>query len=89
MSGRSRANGEGSIFPYRNGFAAYTWIRQPDGQRRKKWVYGKTRAEVHDKWIKLQSQAQNGVVAATSLTLAEYMTYWLAEVVQPNRGQRS
>jgi integrase len=86
MSGRSRANGEGSIFPYRNGFAAYTWIRHPDGQRRKKWVYGKTRAEVHDKWIKLQRQAQDGVVAATSFTLAEYMTYWLAEVVQPNRA---
>ena len=46
MSGRSRASGEGSIFPYRNGFAAYTWIRQPDGQRRKKWVYGSTYSEV-------------------------------------------
>jgi excisionase family DNA binding protein len=24
-----RANGEGSIFPYRNGFAAYVWITSP------------------------------------------------------------
>ena len=86
MSGRTRANGEGSIFPYRNGYAAYTWVRRPDGQRRKKWVYGKTRSDVHDKWIKLQSQARDGVVATTSPTLAEYMSYWLAEVVQPNRA---
>ena len=43
MTGRSRANGEGSIFPYRNGYAAYVWVRTPEGLRKKKWVYGKTR----------------------------------------------
>ena len=32
MSGRSRANGEGSIFPYRNGYAAYVWVTTPAGQ---------------------------------------------------------
>ena len=37
MTGRARANGEGSIFPYRNGYAAYTWVRTPDGLRKKKW----------------------------------------------------
>ena len=26
---RTRANGEGSIFPYRNGFAAYVWVHHP------------------------------------------------------------
>jgi hypothetical protein len=56
MTGRARANGEGSIFPYRNGYAAYCWVHTPDGRRKKKWVYGKTRDEVHDKWIKLQSR---------------------------------
>ena len=29
---RTRANGEGSIFPYRNGFAAYVWVTKPDGK---------------------------------------------------------
>ena len=28
-----RHNGEGSIYPYRNGFAAYVWIVTPDGRR--------------------------------------------------------
>ena len=30
---RTRANGEGSIFPYRNGFAAYVWVDKPDLRR--------------------------------------------------------
>jgi hypothetical protein len=30
---RTRANGEGSIYPYRNGFAAYVWVDRPDGTR--------------------------------------------------------
>ena len=31
MTGRARANGEGSIYPFRNGFAAYAWVTTPDG----------------------------------------------------------
>ena len=51
--GRQRANGEGSIFPYRNGYAAYVWVTTPDGVRRRKWAYGKTREDVHGKRLKL------------------------------------
>jgi hypothetical protein len=47
---RTRHNGEGSIFPYRNGYAAYTWVRTPTGRRQRKYVYGKTREAVHAKW---------------------------------------
>ena len=47
MTSRARANGEGSIFPYRNGYAAYAWVHTPEGLRKKKWAYGKTREEVH------------------------------------------
>ena len=53
-----RRNGEGSIFPYRNGYAAYAWVTTPDGERKRKWVYGKTHDEVHEKWIKLQTRAK-------------------------------
>jgi hypothetical protein len=38
---RTRPNGEGSIFPYRNGFAAYAWVARPDGTRTRKYVYGR------------------------------------------------
>jgi hypothetical protein len=86
MTGRARANGEGSIFPYRNSYAAYTWVRTPNGQRHKKWVYGKTRDEVHDKWISLQQKARDSTVATRTPTVGEYVTYWLEEIIKPNRG---
>lgn len=84
MPGRVRANGEGSIFPYRNGFAAYVWVEKPDGKRDRKYVYGKTRDAVHDKWIKLHADAKAGPVATKVPTLAEYSKYWLREIVKPN-----
>ena len=81
--GRQRANGEGSIFPYRTGYAAYVWVTTPDGARRRKWAYGKTREDVHGKWLKLHAAAQRGPVASNSPTLANYLAYWLREVVVP------
>jgi integrase len=86
MSGnrRVRANGEGSIFPYRNGYAAYVWVTIPSGERRRKYVYGTTREIVHGKWVKLQREAQQGPVTTRTPTLAPYLAYWLREVVEPN-----
>lgn len=85
MTGRARANGEGSIFPYRNGgYAAYVWVTSPAGERRRKYVYGKTREAVHEKWITLQGGARRGPVVMSSPPLAEYLTYWLREVVAPH-----
>ena len=84
MSTRARANGEGSIFPYRNGFAAYTWVTKPNGQRQRKYIYGKTRELVHEKWLKLQPRARQGPMATSVPKLGEFLVYWLDEVVRPN-----
>ena len=81
---RARQNGEGSIFPYRNGFAAYAWVNKPDGKRDRKWVYGPTREDVHGKWVKLHARALAGPVPTKTPTVADYLTYWLREVVGPN-----
>ncbi|MER6526753.1 site-specific integrase [Streptomyces sp. NPDC001508] len=83
MSGK-RGNGEGSIYPYRNGFAAYVWVDTPEGKRKRKYVYGPTREEVHHKWIKLHAEAKEGPVATSSPTLAQYLARWLREVVEPD-----
>ncbi|MEU8122177.1 site-specific integrase [Spirillospora sp. NPDC049024] len=83
-SKRGRANGEGSIYPYRNGYAAYAWVTTPAGKRQRKYVYGKTREIVHEKYVKLLGSARQGPVATASPTLASYLTYWLREVVDPN-----
>ena len=41
MNGR-RPHGDGSIFRYRNGFAAVLDLGWVDGRRRRRWVYGRT-----------------------------------------------
>ncbi len=81
---RARANGEGSIFAYRNGYAAYAWVTTPTGRRQRKYVYGKTRAVVHAKWLELQRLAGQGPVATRLPTLDQYLNYWRGEVVRPN-----
>jgi len=60
-------------------------VTQPDDSRRRKWIYGKTREEVHDKWLTLHAAAKRGPVVTKVPTLAEYLAYWLAEVIRPNR----
>jgi integrase len=82
---KRRANGEGSIFPYRNGYAAYVWVTTPSGEKRKKWVYGKTRDEVHSKYVDLLAKASKGPVPTKVPTVERYLTYWLEEVIRPNR----
>jgi integrase len=81
---RSRANREGSIYPYKNGYAAYVWVTTPAGKAARKYVYGQTREIVHDKWVKLQAKADEAPIPTSTPTLAQYLTCWLAEVVEPN-----
>lgn len=83
---RTRHNGEGSIYPYRNGFAAYVWVNKPDGTRDRKYVYGKDRETVHAKWLKLHNAAKAGPVATKAVTVASWLDYWLREVIEPNRA---
>lgn len=84
MSGK-RGNGEGSIFPYRNGgFAAYVWVTTPAGRRQRKWVYGKTREAVHEKWLALHQEAKRGPVASKVPTVEAYVRYWLSDIVRPS-----
>jgi len=78
---RARANGEGSIYPYKNGYAAYVWVTTPDGEKKRKYVYGKDRDETHGKWLKLHTAAKAGPVVTKSQTIGEYLTYWLKDVV--------
>jgi integrase len=84
MTGK-RTNGEGSIFPYRNSYAAYVWVTTPTGQKKRKYVYGKTREEVYDKWVQLKAKAAKVPVPTSTPTVAEYLAYWLAEIIKPNR----
>jgi excisionase family DNA binding protein len=81
---RRRANGEGSIFPYHNGFAAYVWITTPSGKRQRRYVYGRTREIVHSRWIELTRKAARGPVATKVPTVGQFLHQWLEEIVAPN-----
>ncbi|NBE56086.1 tyrosine-type recombinase/integrase [Streptomyces sp. YC537] len=83
MSGK-RSNGEGSIYPYKNGYAAYVWVTKPDGKLARKYAYGKTRDEVHEKWLNLHAEARQGPVATRHRTLSAFLSYWLDSIVKPN-----
>ncbi|GAA4230737.1 integrase [Streptosporangium album] len=80
-----RSNGEGSVFPYKDGWAGYVWVVTPEGKKTRKWAYGKTREETHEKWLKLHELTSKGPVPTKHPTLATYLAQWLAEVVEPNR----
>ncbi len=80
-----RSNGEGSVFPYKDGWAGYVWVTTPEGKKTRKWAYGKTREETHEKWLKLHELARKGPVPTKHPTLAAYLARWLAEVIEPNR----
>jgi hypothetical protein len=62
---------EGSIFPYRNGFAAYVWITTPSGKRPHKYVYGRTREIVHSRWLELTRKAARGPFVTKVPTVAQ------------------
>jgi integrase len=79
-----RHNGEGSIYPYRNGFAAHVWVTSPTGRRQRRWVYGKTWEETHAKWLALTGEAQRGPMVTKIPTVGQYLYRWLAETVAPN-----
>jgi integrase len=81
---RTRTNGEGSIYPYRNGYAAYVWVTTPSGRRQRKYVYGKTRPAVHAKWLQLSQEAARGPVLTKVPTVEQYLNRWLEETVEPN-----
>jgi integrase len=83
MARRARANGEGSIYRYRTGWAAHVWITTPEGRRQRKSVYGKTREEVHAKYLALYDEAARGPVVPTSPRLGDFLDRWLVEVAQP------
>jgi integrase len=77
-----RGNGEGTISKRADGrYCAAIFVTRPDGTRGRKWVYGKTRAEVAEKLAELANKVRGGAVLPTrSVKLADYLDYWLSSV---------
>jgi integrase len=83
---RSRGNRDGSFYQRKNGlWVGGAWVRTPEGGERRKYVTSMDRAVAHRKWTELMQQAAKGPVAIGTSTLADYLDYWLADVVRPFR----
>lgn len=75
-----RANGEGSVYQRKDGrWTGATYVLQPDGGRRRRQVYGTTRAEVSSQLADLKSKTDRGIPASiSSWTVESYAAHWLA-----------
>jgi integrase len=62
-------------------------VTTPEGERKRAYVYGDSWEETHRKWIELKAKADKQPIATKTPTVAEYLTYWLEEVIKPNREE--
>lgn len=83
--GRKRANGEGHIRQRKDGrYEAQVFVSTADGGRKRVSIYGKSWEDCRAELVKLQDQERRGIPAVTTtMTVGEYMTYWLREVAEP------
>jgi integrase len=87
--GRGRGNGEGSLYPVPGGWRGYAWVTGPDGIRRRKYVQATTYEAAQAAWLKLREEASRGPVASDVPNLAEFLQYWLRDIVQPNLAPKT
>jgi integrase len=84
-----RHNGEGSIYPVKGGYRGYAWYTNPAGERYRKYVKGKTYDDTQAAWLRLREEASRGPVASDVPKLAEFLGYWLRDIVQPNLAPKT
>jgi integrase len=88
---KRRANGEGTIARRSDGrYTASAFLLTSDGTYKRKWLYGKTHEEARIKLAAALEQSRRGLpVAAESATVAEYLSYWLDQVVREQRRPKT
>ncbi|MDG9701818.1 tyrosine recombinase XerC [Streptomyces sp. DH37] len=89
MAGQRKRNpnGAGTVTRRKDGrYQAAVYVLQPDGTRARKFVYGRTWAECDAKRRELLGKVESGVPVPTrSAKLAEWLPYWLENVIKPRR----
>jgi len=85
---KRRANGEGTIYPRKDGrWEGAAYVLTTDNTLKRVRQYGRTREEVHKKLVKLQDRSARGVpVANKSWKLGDFMDYWLEQAVRPSKS---
>lgn len=84
MPSRKRANGEGTVYQRADGrWEGAGYVLTADGTTKRVRVYGATRKEAADKLAERLADSRHGrpVPADATVTLGEYLTWWLTTVV--------
>jgi integrase len=83
---KRNANGQGGVYRRADGrWEAKVFIDTPDGRRKRISVYGDTERAALDGLGKILEQQRRGIpTATTTLTVADYMTYWLENIAEPS-----
>lgn len=78
-----RASGEGSVYRYREGWAAQLDVSDYGQPRKRKTIYGKTQREVLDRVDELRRQRSAGQPIRTgrALTVGAYLESWLTDTL--------
>lgn len=79
---KRNANGEGTVYRRKDGrWCIAVFVLQPDGTRKRKYLYGRTRQEVRRKRTELLRKVDRGIPVPTrSPTVAAYLEHWLTTV---------
>ena len=86
---RTRGQGEGSIYQRASDgmWVAVVNLGWKNGKRSRKYLYGKTRAEVAEKLTQaLHAQGRGLPVKIERQMVAQFLDRWLADVITPSRG---
>jgi integrase len=89
--GQKRANGEGTVYQRKDGrWEGAAFVLTTAGTYQRARVYAQTRDDARKKVMKLIQQSDQGVpVASVNWTVAEYLTYWLGQVVREDRRPKT
>lgn len=83
---RKNPNGSGNISARRDGlYELKLFVTAADGTRKRISVYGDTWEEADAERTRLKEMERRGIpVEVTAMTVAEYMSHWLNEIVGPS-----
>ncbi len=83
---KKNANGEGGVYHRPDGrWETKLFVDMPDGRRKRISVYATSEREAVNELNKLRDQQRRGIpIATTTLTVADYITYWPEHIAEPS-----
>jgi integrase len=84
-----RGNSEGSLYQVPGGWRGYVWCTRPDGTRYRKYRQRAKHDDARKALDELREEASRGPVVSNAPKLAEFLGYWLREIVEPDLAPKT